>query len=264
MSNNSQASHQSLQDEIAARKRVEAELSESEAQLHELSLRLFQAQENERSRLAYELHDEIGQDLTILKLNLQTLLNTFARDAALVPNIDQRSKLLVKLTNSYDLSEKLLEHVRDLSLNLRPTMLDNLGLAPTLRWYLGRLTESTNLEVQFHVPDDFGRLPSNMETVFFRVAQEAITNVIRHAQAKNLWVQLARRSDSIEMHITDDGVGFEFSSDESEIFVDETLELRGMSQRASIINGQLEIETSPDKGTRVSLIAIGGHEDITS
>ena len=90
-------------------------------------------------------------------------------------------------------------------------MLDNLGLAAALRWYLNRVTELTDMEVQLHVPEDFERLSTDIETVFFRTAGEVITNVLRHAQAENLWIQLARRINQVEMHITDDGVGFHYT-----------------------------------------------------
>ena len=203
---NDAAQHRKSSDDMADRKPA----IQYETTLHEISLRLLQAQENERTRLAYELHDEIGQDLTILKLNLQATLKLLEEDGVLLSDTETRSKMLSDLSNAYALSEKLLNQIRDLSLNLRPTMLDNLGLAPTLRWYLGRAMKSTDLDIQFHIPAHFGRLPTEMETTFFRIAQEAVTNVLRHAQARHLWVQLAQRGSMTELHITDDGLGFAY------------------------------------------------------
>ncbi|KAA3658721.1 MAG: sensor histidine kinase [Chloroflexi bacterium] len=250
---NDGSQHLGSSDELADKKPA----IQHETTLHEISLRLLQAQENERTRLAYELHDEIGQDLTILKLNLQAALKLLEEDGVLLPDTDKRSKLLAQLSGAYGLSETLLNQIRDLSLNLRPTMLDNLGLAPTIRWYLGRAMQSTDLDIQFHVPANFGRLPTEVETTFFRIAQEAVTNVLRHAQARHLWVQLAQRGSMTELHITDDGLGFAYPISEQDPRANETLGLPGMAWRASIINAQFEIETAPGKGTRISLIAAG-------
>lgn len=247
-----QLTSSNLQDEISQRQRVEAELQELGAQLRDLSLRSLRDQENERSRLAYELHDDIGQDLTILKLNLQASLKALEKISIDFPQSIDAQKLRTKLHSSYDLSNKLMERVRTLSLDLRPTMLDNLGLAPALRWYLGRVTESSNLAIQFHVPDNFVRPTTDIETVFFRIAQEAITNILRHAQAKNMWLQLAQRDQQVEMHITDDGVGFDYSGLRD---FSETLGLSGMARRALLIDAQLEIDTAPGKGTRIGVSA---------
>lgn len=228
-----------------------------EMQLQDFSLRLLRAQETERAYLAYELHDEIGQNLTILKLNLQAMVKA-AGGSETQPADPAAARLLPTLLATYELSSKLLDQVRNLSLNLRPTMLDNLGLPPTLRWYLGRAAESGELDIQFHAPPDFCRLPTEIETAFFRIAQEAVTNVLRHAQARHLWVQLAQRGEMIELHVTDDGVGFHYPPAEPDTAVQktavqETLGLSGMAWRAAIIGAQLEIETAPGQGTRVSL-----------
>src|SRR6185369_5684350 len=143
-----------------------------------VSRRLVEVQESERRHIARELHDEMGQTLTVAQLNLQAALQ--APEARTV-----HSQLQV----SAEAVERVLEQVRDISLNLRPSMLDDLGLESALRWYLDRQTALVGLQAEFHADTFERRLDPMVETTCFRITQEALTNVIRHAQASKVNVE---------------------------------------------------------------------------
>ena len=147
-----------------------------------LSRRLVEVQETERRHLARELHDEIGQALTVAEMNLQALLQSPGTDA-----------LAPRLKESLEVVERVLEQVHDISLNLRPSMLDDLGLEPALRWYTDRQAALAGLQAEVRADPLEQRLDPVIETECFRVAQEALTNVVRHAKARTVTVELSQK-----------------------------------------------------------------------
>ena len=167
--------------DITKRKQAEGKLKESRQRLQTLSRRLVKVQETERRHLARELHDEIGQGLTVAEMNLQALLQMPGTDA-----------LAPRLQESLQVVERVLEQVHDLSLNLRPSMLDDLGLEPALRWYTERQAALAGLQAEVRVDPLEQRLDPMIETECFRVAQEALTNVVKHAKARTVTVELTR------------------------------------------------------------------------
>ncbi|RME07077.1 MAG: PAS domain S-box protein, partial [Anaerolineae bacterium] len=210
-------------------------------QLRDLSHKVLLAQEEERARLARELHDHIGQQLTALHLNLQQSIE-------LLPQ-ENENLLREILAESSALAERLLAQVRDLSLDLRPALLDDLGLLPALRWLLDRTARTARLSLTLEAPSTLPRLSPAVETAVFRILQEACSNVQRHAQARSLWFKTLATGDRIEFHLSDDGRGFDPAA-----LGRDTLGLRNMRERAALIAAQLEIESAPGKGTRLSLI----------
>ncbi len=213
-------------------------------QLQALSHKVLLAQEEERAQIARELHDHIGQQLTALRLNLQQGISILQK----TPLDGKSAALSALLEESATLTAQLLDQVRALSLDLRPAILDDLGLLPALRWMLERTGRAANLKVHLDAPETFARLPKITETAIFRIAQEACTNIQRHARAKNIWLRLSRRGDLIELHIRDDGIGFNLAERTAD-----SLGLRNMRERAAQIGGSMEIVSAPGKGTRVSL-----------
>jgi PAS domain S-box-containing protein len=228
-----------LQD-ITARKQTEAALREAGERLHQLSQRLIEIQESERRQLARELHDEIGQALTATKLNLEGLLRE--------PEPAARSK---RVADSVALVERLLQTVRNLSLNLRPPMLDDLGLAAALRWLLDQHARTTGQQVNFNHDLGDERFAAMTETACFRVAQEALTNVNRHARAHRVRVELRRESGSLTLMVRDDGVGFNVAEARRRATQGGSLGLVGMQERVLLAGGQLEV-TSADGGTKLT------------
>jgi signal transduction histidine kinase len=218
----------------------EEERSRASQKLQVLSHRLVEVQETERRHIARELHDEIGQSLTAAEMNLQAALQSPRS-----PGLHRR------LTASMQAVEHVLEQVHDLSLNLRPSMLDDLGLEPALRWYARRQAELANLHLEFHGEPLEKRLDPVIETECFRVAQEALTNVVRHAKAKSVTVEIARLNGELHLSVRDDGAGFDVVAQHDEAVQGASLGLLSMEERATLAGGGLEISSSHEHGTEV-------------
>lgn len=171
------------------RERLFTAVREQRAQLRALTNKLTEVQESERRQIARELHDEMGQALTALRINLAAVEKALPPDAP-APSRD-------RLAEAMQLAEQTLEQIRELSLNLRPPMLDDLGLVPTLRWYVKRYTSRTNIAAELTVLGVEQRLPPPVETALYRVLQEALTNVARHAEATTVHLQLRYDAQSV-------------------------------------------------------------------
>jgi PAS domain S-box-containing protein len=205
------------------------------------SRRLIAAQEAERRRIARELHDQIGQMLTALKLNLHAIQSMGDAHEAR-PLIEDNLKLL----------DEALEQVRDLSVDLRPLLLDDLGLVTALRWYVDHQPRTgVPAEFIFDSIDPDLRFSSELETACFRIAQEALTNVARHAQAKLVTVRLSRDGPDLVLLIKDDGVGFDVEALQRHSVADATLGMQGMEERAQAAGGRIRIDSTIGKGTEV-------------
>jgi PAS domain S-box-containing protein len=206
------------------------------------SRRLIAAQESERGRIARELHDQVGQMLTALKLNLHAIQS--ARDEGEV-------SLLIE--DNLKMLDGALEQVRDLSVGLRPPLLDDLGLVTALHWFVDHQAQRTGVRAEFisdSVDSDL-RFSTELETACFRIAQEALTNVARHARAKTVTIRLSRKRDHLILLIEDDGVGFEMEALQGHALASATLGLRGMQERAHAVGGRVKIDSATHKGTQV-------------
>jgi signal transduction histidine kinase len=226
--------------ERVKRRFAEGKREEYSRKLQVLSRRLVETQESERRHLARELHDEIGQALTVAQLNLQALLQLPATDA-----------LQPRLKTSLEVVERVLEQVHDISLNLRPSILDDLGLEPALRWLTGRQAALVGLQAEFHAGPLAQRLDPVIETECFRVAQGALTNVVRHAQAKTVSVELRKNAGQLHLRVRDDGVGFEVAAVREQAVRGASLGLLSMEERAALAGGGLEFKSAPRQGTEV-------------
>jgi len=218
----------------------ELERQRASHKLQVLSHRLVEVQETERRHIARELHDEIGQSLTAAEMNLQAALQSPGTAA-----------LERRLEDSIQAVERVLEQVHDLSLNLRPSMLDDLGLEPALRWYTHRQAALTGMKAEFLAEQLGERLDSVIETECFRVAQEALTNVVRHARAAAVWVHLSRANGHIHLSVRDNGVGFDVPSLREEAVHGASLGLLSMEERTALAGGGLEFKSTPGHGTEV-------------
>jgi signal transduction histidine kinase len=211
-------------------------LREERERLRALSNRLTQAQEAERTRIARELHDEAGQALTTVRLQLDFV-------ASVLPD-DLPAPIRRQVEEAQTLIGRTLEEIRRISIDLRPSLLDDLGLASALRWHCERLGRHAQMDVVFEGPSRTRRLPSDVETAVYRAAQEALTNVARHAQANSVQVRLDYQNGQLRLTIADDGVGF------AENRVSGTgIGLMGMQERLSAVGGTLRVESVPDGGS---------------
>lgn len=211
--------------------------------LQTYSRRLIQAQEAERESIARELHDQIGQALTAINMNLQWI----RRSGAVLPAGQPRIK------ESIEVIDETLQRVRELSLELRPSLLDDLGLAAALRWYATRFSARTGIltEVTGDLQND--GIHRTVQTACFRIAQEALTNAARHSRAARALVTLEERDQRLQLGISDDGVGFD-----AQLIINSSssfaLGLRGMQERALAVNGQLHVDSKVGGGTRIVVV----------
>lgn len=208
--------------------------------LERLSRQLLDAQESERRYIARELHDAIGQSLTALKVDLQAIQHdsSFAAHS-------------IQLAEPIRLVEDILGQVRTLSLELRPSLLDDLGLVAALRWHLKRIGQRGNLAIQFSANGISERLRLELETACFRLTQEALTNIVRHARASNVDVELRQQSPMLELTIRDDGIGFDADVAVQQAIAGSSMGLLGMQERAVLVGGQLSLESVVDRGTTI-------------
>jgi signal transduction histidine kinase len=236
------AVHRAMQEvkERMERKLAEKKREEYSRKLQVLSRRLVEAQETERRHLARELHDEIGQALTVAQLNLQALLQSPGTET-----------LLPRLKESLEVVERVLEQVHDISLNLRPSILDDLGLEPALRWLTERQAALVGLQAKFHADALEQRLDPVIETECFRVAQGALTNVLRHAQAQTVSVELRKENGQLHLRVRDDGIGFDVAVLREKAVLGASLGLLSMEERAALAGGGLEFTSVPKLGTEV-------------
>jgi PAS domain S-box-containing protein len=225
--------------DITETREAQTKLQEKSEQLQRLSQRLLEVQESERRHLARELHDEVGQALTAAKISLQMAQQSTA-DAGLASD----------LCKSVDALDDLLRQVRRMSLDLRPPMLDDFGLLPALRWYLEQTMKRSGLEVRLIAPSKLERLEPGLETACYRVVQEAITNVVKHAEASQVEVELAL-GDELNVTVSDDGRGFDVTGAQDKARHGAAAGLGGMLERVSLLNGLLWIDSAPGQGTKV-------------
>lgn len=224
-----------LQAEIGVRTR-----SEHARQL--LLRQLVTAQEEERSRIARELHDQMGQDLTALMLGLKTLRDAAPADSVAHARLDQVRALALKIGRE----------VRTLALHLRPPALDDLGLVATLANEVELWSAHSLVAVDFQpIGLDQQRLPPAVETTLYRVAQEALTNVIKHAQATRVSLIIERRADAVHMIVEDNGAGFDAEEVRPAAHAEYRLGLIGMAERVAHCSGTLTIESTPGGGTTI-------------
>lgn len=224
-----------LMREISERQRLFRQLDAAHDRLVKLSRRLVAIQEEERRRIARELHDEIGQSLTALKINLQTW---------------QANQGNQQIETSVHIVDTVLHQVRNLSLDLRPSLLDDLGLVKTLRWYIDKQAQWVGFIPQFKT-NLTERPTSDIEIACFRIAQEALTNIARHAHAQNVLVELRQEQNELILCIQDDGQGFNVALAEENAVHGGSMGLLGLKERALLAGGEAKITSETNKGTEI-------------
>ena len=222
-----------------ARDITERKLAQDTLQM--FSRQLIEAQEDERRRISRELHDQIGQILTAVKMNLHAV-QEYCKNSEAGPHVKDNIEAV----------DEALRLLRDLSVDLRPPVLDDLGLVTALRWYADRFARRTNLDIEVVVdlPDHDRRFSRELETACFRIAQEALTNVARHAKASQIVVQLARDANVLVLTVKDDGVGFDLDHLRKRA-PRATLGLVSMQERAYAAGGTIEIDSLDGDGTEI-------------
>ncbi len=221
-------------------------------QLRDLATQLAALEELERKRLSQELHDRVGQNLTALSINLN-MVKTF------LP-VESEPILGNRLDDSQVLVEETAQHIRDVMADLRPPVLDDYGLMAALRWYSDRFTSRTGISVTVQGDANAPRLNMTLETTLFRIAQEALTNISRHAEARNVQIELNTLPGSTQFIIADNGKGFETA--ELSLAKDRPgWGLQIMQERIEAIGGEFLIETPPEGGTVIKVMVTGGQDE---
>ncbi len=219
-----------------------SELKQANQRLRNLTARLVSAQEDERRRLSLELHDEAGQALTALSLSLSLLRSELSGDSSWLDN---------RLQEAIQLTGTTMEHLRALAHNLRPPSLDNVGLNQSLRDFCQRTSIRAQINVEYR-SNGADSLPGYIQVSLYRVVQEALTNIVKHAKASHAWVQLEVDAEGIQLLIRDDGIGFlpVLQTDPGE---EAGIGLAGMRERVEALGGTFEIISGSGKGTTVQV-----------
>jgi signal transduction histidine kinase len=237
--------NQQLQAEIVERRQAEAALRTSTEQLRALSARLQSAREEEGTRIAREIHDEMGSALTSLKWDLEKIGQDLSRsnDGSAIGEARERINLMTGLV------ESTINTVRRISSELRPGVLDDLGLVAAIEWQAQQFQSRTGIRHHADTAPDTTELERESATAVFRIFQEILTNVLRHSQAANIYVKLRKTETQLQLEVSDDGRGIT----ESEKGNTRSLGLVGMRERALLVGGNVEIVGVSGKGTTVSV-----------
>lgn len=231
-----------VNQDITDLKRVNDNLILARQQLEALTGGALAIQEQERKRLSMELHDEVGQTLSALKIVVETARRR-CKDKALADHLQQVSEI----------ADTLVSDVREIARRLRPPPLDDLGLVAALRWHLDRVVRAASLDVRFNADRLTKRLASDLELGCFRIVQESISNVVRHAAARQLTITLESNDIHLIISVRDDGCGFEPESLFSK-HGNHPLGLLGMRERAAMLGGELRVHSTPGQGTEIQAV----------
>jgi signal transduction histidine kinase len=220
-----------------------AELDTANQSLGELTARLLKLQDEERRRIARELHDSVGQTLAALSMNLSAIGGDIARLAKTASTVTDSAALVADMTAD----------IRTISYLLHPPLLDEAGLSSALRWYIEGFADRSRIKVDLKVPEDFGRLPRDLETAIFRVVQECLTNIHRHSESTVARVRVANSGGDVRVEVEDEGKGI---APEKQLEIMSTglpgVGMRGMRERLRQLGGSLEIKSAGEgKGTVV-------------
>ena len=230
-----------LQRNWERNRQLQQRLEEKEQIRVELIKKMINIQEDERKRIARELHDETSQSLTSLLLMLKTVQQT--NDVKSIQKLAATSREVIYNT---------LEEVQKISYELRPMALDKLGIDEALQRYIGDIGQHLDINIRYDNKGcTFSRLGSVIETTVYRIVQEALTNAVRHARPKNIEITLQSDAKTVVVIVQDDGIGFDLEYVQRH--GKEALGILGMMERASLVGGEIQIDTAPGKGTRILL-----------
>jgi len=242
-------SHEDITDRMLAHHA----LADANKRLQAMSKRVLNIQEEERRGISRELHDDIGQSLTALKIGLHRLAQRIG---------DEHKEILMQCLSTADLT---LEKLRNLSLELRPPQLDQLGLDEALHWLADQQRNNTGLDISCHFAGLTERLPAVFEGVCYRIAQEALNNATRHAKATKIGIRVELNDRLLNLAIHDDGVGFDIDAARNKAIKTGSLGLISMEERAQLAGGRLKVRTVPGGGTTVQAsFALSGNEKSTA
>jgi signal transduction histidine kinase len=226
--------------DITARKMIERELLSSREEFRQLSNYLENIREEERVNISREIHDELGQQLTVLKMDISRL----GKELPVNEKFEQDKSEILAFTNA------VISTVRKISSSLRPSLLDDVGLVPAIEWYCKDFSKRTGIQTNFQAGIQDLKLEEKIKTGLFRIFQESLTNIARHAGASQVQVSLDVKNQSILLLVQDNGRGF----NQEEIAAKKTLGILGIRERAVMMKGDYTISRAPGKGTTTTVL----------
>jgi two-component system sensor histidine kinase UhpB len=221
-----------------------SELEDSNRRYRALSKRAIHAQEEERKRIARSLHDDTGQALSTLIINLERLERQGFPEA---PEIEER------IAAARRLAVDILNTLRKIISDLRPSILDDLGLVPAIRWYASTYLESSGVQLNLIAPEESLLVPVELATTLFRVTQEAINNILRHSQAKSASITLKKNRNHVYLRIEDDGQGFDVAQNAKQAMERRHWGLLGIQERVELVRGEFLVVSEPGCGTLMEI-----------
>jgi signal transduction histidine kinase len=233
-----------LEQQIAERKLTEEALKSSELELRRVSSQLLNAQEEERRRIAMDLHDGIGQSLSAIKFRVETALQEMGGEAV--------KKLKKELEPVVPVIQEATEEVRRISMDLRPSILDDLGILTTISWRCRQVEETypdIQIEREFDIEEN--RVPDSLKIVIYRVLQEAMNNITKHSHADVVRISLTEKYGKIELNISDNGKGFDVEGILSKDPTEKGIGISSMKERAELSGGHFSLESRNGAGTTV-------------
>jgi signal transduction histidine kinase len=230
--------------DITERKNIERELQESGQQLRHLSAELLTAQEAERKRIAGEVHDELGQGMTVLKLRLRTIEKQLRND---------QDKIKGECLDLLGYADSILKSVRRICRDLTPSVLEDLGLSAAVRWLVDNFRQNPDLNIELHADEIDSLVPKALQINVYRILQECLNNCLKHAGARNITVSIRNNPDGLMLCVEDDGEGFDPELMASLDSSKKGVGLSTMRERALLLNGTLDIASHEGRGTCVTL-----------
>ena len=218
------------------------ELNERNLELRALSEQAINALEEERRQIALTLHDDTGQSLSMMIINLERLENHIPADQAALHG---------KLAETRHLAQEALANLRKIVYGLRPTILDDLGLLPAIRWYARTNLEDAGIMVEVYGNGEFDTLSTQVNSTLFRIAQEAVNNIVKHSQATCAEISLTRTGENVLLEVKDDGQGFDPALAREQALGSQHFGILGIQERAELVGGSIELSSKPHTGTRI-------------
>jgi PAS domain S-box-containing protein len=229
--------------DITKRKEMERDLKQSTENLRFLSSKLLTAQERERKRISIELHDELGQAMTVLKLQLRAVERKLPESQAA---LKQDCETILRYVDG------IIANVRRLSRDLSPSILEDLGLSAALHCLVEEIGQHCEIATDYRMDDINDLFAHDAQITIYRIFQEILTNVGKHAMARHLYIQVKRKEDRVAFHIRDDGCGFDLKHVRNKEPIEKGLGLAAMDERVRMLKGSLDIRTRPEAGTAIA------------
>jgi PAS domain S-box-containing protein len=226
--------------DVTERKIAESKLQESSEQLRELSRHLQDVREKERMKIAREIHDELGQQLTGLKMDIAWLMKKAGQDDPVIKTKFDNTLLLIDAT---------VNSIRRIVTELRPSIIDDLGLNAAIEWQISEFTERLGIEIEYENKFDDKNTSADISIGLFRILQESLTNIAKHAGAKKMKIKIEQLDNTVHLFVQDDGIGF----DTKEKQTDQTFGLLGIQERTGMMQGQCNITSMPSGGTTIEI-----------